>query len=145
MSRLERRLQVQELLFSGYSHEKISQKLRISTKTVSRDIQWVRDNSQNWLEDLAENGFGQEYREAIEGYKQDIMRLQEMQDNCTDDNLKLKIIRTITDTRRKYIEQFAQFPVVWALDVFVKNNNPQPIEKPILPSLSGISGIKKRK
>ena len=143
MSRLKRRLEVQELLFSGFSHEKISQKLRISTKTVSRDIQWIRDNNQNWLENLAENGFVQEYREAIEGYKQDIMRLQEMQDNCTDDNLRLKIIRTISDTRRKYIEQFAQFPVVWALAVFVKKNNTQPIEKPTIPSLSNISGVKK--
>jgi IS30 family transposase len=142
MSRLERRLQVQELLFSGYSHERISKKLEISTKTVSRDIQWIRSSNQNWLEDLAHNGFAQEFRETIEGYKQDIMQLQEMQENCTDDNLKLKIIRTITDTRRKYIEQFSQFPVVWAMDVFVKKNSPQSIEQPTIPSLSDISGVK---
>lgn len=142
MSRLERRLQVQELLFSGYSNKMISKKLDISTKTVSRDIQWIRDNNQNWLEDLAQNGFAQEFREIIEGYKQDIMRLQEMQEKCTDDNLRLKIIRTITDTRRKYIEQFAQFPVIWAMDVFVKKNNIQPIEQPTIPSLSNISGVK---
>jgi transposase len=142
MSRLERRLQVQELLFSGYSQEKISQKLEISTKTVSRDIQWIRDNNQNWLEDLAQRGFVQEFRETLEGYKQDIMRLQEMQENCTDENLRLKIIKTISDIRSKYAQQFASFPVVWALDVFVKKNNPHPIEQPTLPSLSDISGVK---
>jgi len=142
MSRLERRLEVQELLFAGFSQERISQKLGISTKTVSRDIQWIRDNNQNWLEDLAQNGFAQEFREVLEGYKQDIMRLQEMQEDCTDQNLRLKIIKAITDTRRKYIEQFSQFPVVWAMDVFVKKNKPQTISQPTIPSLSDISGIK---
>ncbi len=142
MSRLERRLQVQELPFSGYSYEKISQKLEISTKTVARDIKWIRNNNKNWLEELAENGFAQEFRETIEGYKQDIMRLQEMQENCTEDNLRLKIIKAITDTRRKYIEQFSQFPMVWAMNVFVKKNNPQSIEQPTMPSLSDISGVK---
>ena len=87
MSRLKRRLEVQELLFSGYNQGKISQKLGISTKTVSRDIKWIRENNKNWLENLAEKGFAQEFREVLEGYKQDIMRLQEMQENCKEQNL----------------------------------------------------------
>jgi len=138
--KLKRRVKVQELLFSGYTVNKISEKLQVSLKTISRDTKWIRENNKNWLDDLAENGFVQEFREIIEGYKIDIMRLQEMQENCKDQNLRLKIIKTISDTRHKYIEQFARFPVVWALDVFVQKNNSHSIEQPTLPSLSGISG-----
>lgn len=138
--RLQRRLKVQDLLFAGYDQHSIAKKTGVSIRTTCRDIEWIRENNKNWLDDLAEKGFAQEFRENIEGYKQDIMRLQEMQENCKDQNLRLKIIKTISDTRHKYIEQFARFPVVWALNVFVQKNNPHSIERPTLPSLSGISG-----
>jgi len=140
--KLKRRVKAQELLFSGYSIEKIAEKLEVSPKTISRDVKWIRDNNKNWLEDLAEKGFAQEFRETLEGYKQDIMRLQEMQEECKDQNLRLKIIKTITDIRFKYAQQFAQFPAVWAMQVFVNKNNPQTIEQPTLPSLLGITGVK---
>lgn len=143
MSRLKRRLQVQELLFSGYTQEKISQKLGISTKTVSRDIQWVRENSGKWLEELAGVNYAHVFRETLEGYKQDIMRLYEMLEKCKDDNTKVKIIKTISDIRYRYTTQLGQFPAVWAMDVFVKKNNPHSIELPELLSLSGITGMKK--
>ncbi len=141
-NKLKRRVKAQELLFSGYSIEKIAEKLEVCPKTISRDVKWIRDNNKNWLEDLAEKGFAQEFRETLEGYKQDIMRLQEMQEECKDQNLRLKIIKTITDIRYKYAQQFAQFPAVWAMQVFVNKNNPHPIEQPTLPSLSGILGVK---
>jgi len=138
--RLKRKLEVQNLLFAGYDIDSIAKKTGMSIRTVARDAAWIRENTKNWLEDLAEKGFIQEFRETLEGYKQDIMRLQEMQEHCKDQNLRLKIIKTISDTRHKYIEQFARFPAVWAMDVFVQKNNPHSIEQPTLPSLSGISG-----
>ena len=142
-NRLQRRLKVQDLLFAGFDQYSIAKKIGVSIRTVARDIQWIRKNNEKWLENLAEKGFAQEFREIIEGYKQDIMRLQEMQENCKDQNLRLKIIKTISYIRHKYVEQFARFPVVWALDLFVQKNKPHSIEQPTLPSLSGISGIVK--
>ena len=97
--KLKRRVKVQELLFSGFSIDKIAEKLQVSSKTISRDVKLVRENNKNWLEDLAETGFVQEFRETLEGYKQDIIRLQEMQENGKDQNLRLKIIKTISDIR----------------------------------------------
>lgn len=143
MSKLKRRLQVQELLFSGFTHEKISQKLEISTKTVTRDIQWIRENSQNWLEDLAGTNYAHIFRETLEGYKQDIMRLYEMLEKCEDDNTKIRIIKTISDLRYRYTEQLGKFPAVWAMDVFVLKNSPHSIELPSLPSLLGTTGMVK--
>ncbi len=142
-NRFQRRLQVQELLFAGYDQYTIAKKMGVSIRTIARDVKLIRQNNKNWLDDLAEKGFAQEFRENIEGYKQDIMRLQEMQENCKDQNLRLKIIKTISYIRHKYVEQFARFPVVWALDLFVQKNKPHSIEQPTLPSLSGISGIVK--
>jgi len=142
-NRLQRRLKVQDLLFAGFDQYSIAKKIGVSIRTVARDIQWIRKNNEKWLENLAEKGFAQEFREIIEGYKQDIMRLQEMQENCKDQNLRLKIIKTISYIRHKYVEQFARFPVVWALDLFVQKNKPHSIEQPTLSSLSGISGMVK--
>ena len=139
--KLQRRLKVQELLFAGYDQHSIAKKTGVSIRTTCRDVEWIRKNNKNWLDDLAEKGFTQEFRETLEGYKQDIMRLQEMQEKCKDQSLRLQIIKKISDIRYKYVEQFARFPAVWAMDVFVQKNNPHPIEKPTLPSLSGISVI----
>jgi hypothetical protein len=69
-----------------------------------------------------------------------MMRLQEMLETCNDQNLKLKIIKTIADIRYKCTHQFAQFPARWSLDALVKNHNPGKIEQPRIPSLSGITG-----
>ena len=142
-NRLKRRLQVQELLFSGYTQEKISEKLDVTPRTVRRDIKWIRRNEQNWLDDIAETNFVHVFRETLEGYKQDIIRLYEMLEQCKDDNTKIKLIKAISDIRYRYTEQFARFPAVWAMDVFVQKNNPHPIEQPTLPSLSGMLGIVK--
>ncbi len=128
-NRLKRRLQVQELLFSGYTQEKISEKLKVSLKTIGRDIKWIRRDAQNWLDDIAKTNFVNVFRETLEGYKQDIVRLYEMLEKCKDDNTKIKLIKTISDIRYRYSQQFAEFPVVWSLDVFVKKNNPQPMEE----------------
>jgi len=122
-------LQVQELLFSGYTQEKISEKLKVSLKTIGRDIKWIRKNAQNWLDDIAKTNFVNVFRETLEGYRQDIIRLYEMLEQCKDDNTKIKLIKAISDIRYRYTGQFARFPGVWALDVFVKKNNPHPLEE----------------
>ena len=137
-NRLKRRLQVQELLFSGYTQEKISEKLKVSLKTIGRDIKWIRRNAQNWLDDIAKTNFVNVFRETLEGYRQDIVRLYEMLEKCKDDNTKIKLIKAISDIRYRYTAQFAQFPSVWAFDVFIQKNNPPPMEeKPEMRSIYG--------
>jgi len=140
---LKRRMRVQELQIMSYSQEKIAEKLGISVRTVQRSVEWNRRNEQNWLDDIAKTNFVHVFRETLEGYKHDIIRLYEMLEQCKDDNTKIKIIKTISDVRYRYTEQFARFPAVWAMDVFVQKNNPHSIEQPTLLSLSGISGIVK--
>ena len=128
-NRLKRRLQVQELLFSSYTQEKISEKLKVSLKTIGRDIKWIRRNAQNWLDDIAKTNFVNVFRETLGGYTQDMVRLYEMLEKCKDDNTKIKLIKTISDIRYRYTAQFAQFPSVWAFDVFIKKNNSHPLEE----------------
>ena len=128
-NRLKRRLQVQELLFSGYTQEKISEKLQVSLKTIGRDIKWIRRNAQNWLDDIAKTNFVNVFRETLEGYTQDIVRLYEMLEQCKDDKTKIKLIKAISDIRYRYTAQFAQFTSVWAFDVFIQKNNPHPLEE----------------
>lgn len=134
-NRLKRRLQVQELLFSCYTQEKISEKLKVSLKTIGRDIKWIRRNAQNWLDDIAKTNFVNVFRETLGGYTQDIVRLYEMLEQCKDDNTKIKLIKAISDIRYRYAGQFARFPVVWAMDQFIKKNSPKPIVQPTMKCL----------
>jgi len=107
---LKKRIRVQELQIMGYTQEKIAKKLGTSVRTVQRAVEWIRRNEQNWLDDIAKTNFVNVFRETLEGYKQDIVRLYEMLEQCKDDNTKIKIIKAISDIRYRYTEQFARFP-----------------------------------
>ena len=71
----KRRLQVEELLFVGYSPNKISSKLRVSYRTIQRDIADLREKSDEWLENLANRDYAMIYREALEGFRSNMVRL----------------------------------------------------------------------
>ena len=140
----KRRLEIQELTLSGYSQEKIAEKLGVSLSTVSRDVKTTRDNSSEWLENLAQRDFANIYRETLEGFKQDLMYLNELIEDESvknDKKLQLQIRREITETRSKYLDQLLRGPMVWSMAVFIKKYAPEPIEFPKMASLGGISGM----
>ena len=93
--------------------------------------------------ELAEINYAHVFRETLEGYRYDFVRLYKMLESCKDDNTKIKIIKTISDIRYKYTQQLAQFPAVWSMEIFVKKNSPHHVEQPTLPSLSDTTGIRK--
>jgi len=87
----KRNLQVQELVLSGYTQEKISDKLNISISTVARTIKKQRNSSKQWLKNLAQNDYANIYREALAGFQQDLMELNDLLENpIIQDNIKSK-------------------------------------------------------
>jgi len=142
---LKRRMRVWELLVMGYSQQKIADKVGISLRNVQRDIQWARKENEEWLEDLANKNFASIFREALEGLRQDMARLQEMLEDeevQQDKPLQVKIIKTISEIRVRYAKCIGEFPVVWSIDGLLKKCSPQPIPRPTIPSLHGITGTK---
>ena len=131
----KRRMLVEELTFSGYTQEQIADKLNVSISTIQRDVKKLRDSNHGWLEDLVKNGLIHAYREGLEGYRNDMTKLRDMlddKDTKKDKSLQVRIFKTIGDLRKHYLEMLSVHPMVWAFEMFVKKNNPVPIEKPEL-------------
>ena len=138
------KMEIQELTLSGFTQEKIADKLNISVSTVSRTLRKLRKSSSQWLANLAEHDLAHIYREALAGFTQDLMRLNELLENPSVENdvkLQLQIRKEITQTRSKYLEHLLRGPMVWSLAVFTKKHSPKPIEQPTMNSLGGISGV----
>jgi len=138
------KLEIQELVLSGYTQEKIADKLNISISTVTRAVRKQRNSNKKWLENLAQKDYANIYREALEGFQQDLMHLNDLlEDPNIQDNIKLQlqIRRTITETRSKRLEHLLRGPVVWSMNALIQKCNPSPIEQPTMDSLGGISGV----
>ena len=141
----KRRLDIQELNLAGFSQEKIAQKMGISTSTVYRTIQKLREESNRWLANLARRDYASLYKEALDGLKQDLVYLYELtQEESVKDNVKLKlqIRREITHVRSEHLKNLLQGPVVWSMEVLSKNSVGEPILLPTMEALGGISGVK---
>jgi len=135
------RLSIQELTFAGYTQNKIAEKLGISTSTISRTLNKLRKESNQWLTNLAQRDYANIYRESLEGYRQDMMHLNELlEDESIKKNVKLQlqIRREITHIRSQYLTYLLQGPMVWSMSIFVKKNSPQSIIEPKMEALEGI-------
>ncbi len=140
----KRNLQVQELILSGYTQEKIADKLNISVSTVSRTIHKLRKGSSQWLTNLAERDMAHIFHESLQGFQQDMMCLNELlEDESVKNNpkLQLQIRREISQIRSKYLEHLVKAPMVWSMSVFTSKYSPEPIVQPTMKSLGGISGV----
>ena len=143
----KRRLQVQELLLSGFTQERISEKLNISISTVARTVKKIRDGSAQWLTNLAEKDIAHIVRETLEGLKLDLMKLNDMLEDSSvknDIKLQLQIRKEITAVRSEYFKQLTNMPMAWSLNVFTKKYAPEPMPQPTMKGLGGISGTKSR-
>ena len=138
------KLAIQELTLSGYTQEKIADRLGISLSTVSRNLQKLRQGSNQWLTELAHKNCASIYKNSLDGLQQDLMHLNELLEKESVQNnikLQLQIRREITHIRSKYLEYLLQGPMVWSMSAFIKNNTIKPMSEPEMEALGGISGV----
>jgi len=127
-----------DLVISGYSQEKIAEKLNVSSRTVRRDIRKNREGSKQWLENLAKDEFVSIYRETLDGVKLGIMALNEMLEEeqvKKDPYLRLKIIKQISQERKNYCELLHSGPIVWSINFALKNCKSEKMPHPIMGCL----------
>lgn len=144
----KRRLSILELTLSGYTQQKIAQKLNISTSTVFREIQRIRKGSEHWLENIAKQDLPHIIREGIDGLKQDLMLLTELLDEPTvkkNPDMQLRILKQITLVRNHYVTQLVGMPMAWSLEVLRKKYGEIRIPYATMDSLNGITGVTKTK
>ncbi len=139
------KLAVQELSLSGYSKEKIAERLEISTSTVYRILAKLQQGSNQWLTNLAQKDCASIYKNSLDGLQQDLMHLNELlEKESVQENVKLQlqIRREIINTRSKYFHYLLQGPMVWSMAIFVKHNSIEATPQPTMEALGGISGAK---
>lgn len=103
-----------------------------------------REESNQWLVNLAQKDMANIYRQSLDGLQHDLMHLNELlEEDSVKKNVKLQlqIHREIVNIRSKYLQYLLQGPMVWSMSQFVKNNTIGPISEPKMESLGGISGV----
>ena len=139
------RMEVRVLHMSGYTYERIAEKIGVSISTISRIIRKTREESNYWLANLAKKDFANIFRESLDGLKQDMMKLNELlEEESVQKNpkLQLQIRREITHVRTEYLKNLLQGPMVWSMDALAKGFSGKSISQPTMDSLGGISGVR---
>lgn len=130
---------IPELLFAGYTYEKIAQKLNIPYDVVLRDIKKIRYGAKTWMNDLASDTFVHLYRELAEGLRQDMTYLNEMlheESVKSDNHVRLRVITQLIQLHRNYGELLNKGPIVWSLENLIRKCCPVPMPTPRMPVLS---------
>jgi hypothetical protein len=101
-----RRNKVQQLLVRGYSQWDVAEELQIDQSTVSRDIQYLRQNSQVNLQKHIQQKLPEEYQRCLTGMNQVLKLSWQIANNNTpkqngqDHNDNIKTITTSDDRTR---------------------------------------------
>ena len=119
MNKKEIRLEkVSYHLLRGTSETKIAEILKVSRQTIVRDAKCLKESSQSWLDGLAKGGFIFEYKSSLDKIKGRYSELQKLYDNTTNTEQKLKILKSMDDNDKMYLQLLGEGPVIQAMRQF---------------------------
>ena len=85
-----RRLKVRELLVKGYNHYEIANTLQIPRPTITKDIQYLRQQDRENLQTHIQERLPQEYENCMTGINRILKLTWEIAEKPTDDKIKLQ-------------------------------------------------------
>lgn len=142
--KLQLKLAIREGILQGRTQEQIAERLNVSVSTVYREVKKMREGSFHWMTDLAERNFVSTYKDALDGFQDDLVQLYDLlEDPTIKDNpeLKLQIRKQISVVRGQRLHHLLRGPMVWSLEVFRKKYATSPIPHPTMKSLGDITGV----
>ena len=110
----KRREQVSFLLVKGKSEIEIAKELDVHRNTIVKDVSYLKEYSQNWLNGLAKNGFIFEYKIALDKIRDHERELQRLYENSNDDSIKIHILKLLDENTKLYLELIGESPTVHA-------------------------------
>ncbi len=110
----KRREQVSFLLVKGKSETDIAKELNVHRNTIVKDVSYLKEYSQNWLNGLAKNGFIFEYKLALDKIRDHERELQRLYENSNDDSIKVHILKLLDENTKLYLELIGESPTVHA-------------------------------
>ena len=110
----KRREQVSFLLVKGKSETEIAKDLNVHRNTIVKDVSYLKEFSENWLNGLAKNGFIFEYKLALDKIRDHERELQRLYDNSIDDSIKVHILKLLDENTKLYLELIGESPTIHA-------------------------------
>ena len=118
----KRRERVSFLLVKGKSETEIAKDLNVHRNTIVKDVSYLKEFSENWLNGLAKNGFIFEYKLALDKIRDHERELQRLYDNSIDDSIKVHILKLLDENTKLYLELIGESPTVHAYRKAVSQN-----------------------
>ena len=103
-----RQQKVWDLLMQDCSQEKIAKKLGVSTKTISRDVEEIKKDSVQWMDNLHKGQLQVYYRSDLESVDKVNEELWEICRGTKDKKLKVKILSSIFGNKVIHIKMLSQ-------------------------------------
>jgi len=111
MSQKEKRLRkVSYLLLKGHNESEIAEHLHVSRRTVVRDVLQLKQEADQWLDDLVAQGYIFEVKQSLDFFRTLRTELFEMLENSQNVNEKLKIVKSIGENFGTYFSITSEAP-----------------------------------
>jgi hypothetical protein len=101
-------------LVRGKSESEIAKILKTRRNTIVRDVNYLKRSAQDWLDELAKDGFIFEYWLALEKIKDYERRLQDLFTESEDVGEKIQIMQILHENCKVQLELLGETPTVYA-------------------------------
>jgi len=101
---LLRRQKIWSLYKQGFSQVQIAEKLGVSTKTISRDFEELKNEAIEWMDALPHGEVQLHHKKSLESVEKVLRELWTQYDRTKGDNMKLKILNTIAEKTKMHAD-----------------------------------------
>ena len=92
-----RRSKVRELIVKGYNHYEIANTLQIPRPTITKDIQYLRNQDKGNLQNHVQERLPQEYENCMTGINRVLQLTWEIAEKPTDDKTRLQAFAQLNE------------------------------------------------
>ena len=115
LSAKERKEMVSFYLMRGFTETKTAKNLDVCRQTILRDVNDLKKNARTWIDGLAKDGFILEYKLGLENLKSIRTELWNLSEKTDNHEQKYKILKTISDVTKSYLQLLAEAPTIHAI------------------------------
>lgn len=123
-----RREKISFMLTMGYKEEDIAKELKVSRRTIVRDVKYLRDSYKKWGMDKLKNDLMFEARLGLDLFKNMRLRLFDLLEEATTIKEKLNIIQEIQSNCVGYLNNLYTGPVIRQVEDIVSARIPRDID-----------------
>jgi hypothetical protein len=114
----ERRRQVASLLSQSYNETEIARQLGVDQSTISKDVKALKEQSRQFIFDLAKGDLGHFYKQSLDGIqeaKHNAWRMFHDVDNPLTNKEKLLALRVVIEAEEKRFKLLSEGPSVMTM------------------------------